>query len=41
MGICLKRIGYPLGFSAAGGSALLALALFLWMMRKDNQNGKE
>jgi predicted MFS family arabinose efflux permease len=41
MGICLKWIGYPLGFAAAGGSALLALALFLWMMRMEKQNGKE
>ncbi len=34
MGLSLKRIGYPLGFAAAGSSTLLALVLFYWMMRK-------
>jgi len=28
MGLALPRIGYPLGFAAAGGVALLALAMF-------------
>ena len=36
MGIALKRIGYPIGFAAAGGVNLLALALFLLMMRKNS-----
>ena len=34
MGLVLKRIGYPLGFSLAGGAALAALVLFLLMMRQ-------
>ena len=34
MGITLKRIGYPLGFAAAGGVNLVALALFFLMMRE-------
>lgn len=33
MGIALNRIGYPLGFSAAGGVALLSSILFLFMIR--------
>lgn len=33
MGIALKRIGYPLGFAAAGGVILVSLALFVEMMR--------
>ena len=37
MGITLKQIGYPLGFAAAGSSALMALALFIWMMRENNR----
>lgn len=36
MGLSLKKIGYPLGFAAAGSSALVVLMLFLWMMREDN-----
>ncbi len=39
MGVALKRIGYPLGFAAAGGMSLVALVLFLLMMR-DKQVGK-
>jgi MFS family permease len=35
MGIALKTVGYPLGFAAAGCSSLLALVLFIWMMRND------
>ena len=34
MGLVLKRIGYPLGFSLAGSAALAALVLFLLMMRQ-------
>lgn len=34
MGIALKRIGYPLGFAAAGSVALVSLALFFLMMRE-------
>jgi MFS family permease len=37
MGLSLKKIGYPLGFAAAGSSALVVLVLFLWMMREDNK----
>ncbi len=33
MGIALKHIGYPLGFAAAGSSALFALILFYRLMR--------
>ncbi len=33
MGVALKRIGYPLGFSAAGSVTLVTLILFLVMMR--------
>lgn len=33
MGQVLKRAGYPLGFAAAGGVALIGMALFLGMMR--------
>jgi MFS family permease len=33
MGITLKKIGYSLGFAAAGSMALIALLLFLPMMR--------
>jgi len=41
MGIALKRIGYPLGFAAAGGVDLVALALFLLMMREKKHRVKE
>lgn len=34
MGVALKRIGYPLGFAAAGSVALLTLILFLVMMQR-------
>jgi len=34
MGIALKRIGYPLGFAAAGSVELFVLVLFLLMMEK-------
>jgi len=34
MGLALKRIGYPLGFAAAGGMAVVTLLLFLAMMRE-------
>jgi MFS family permease len=34
MGIALKRIGYPVGFAAAGGVSLVALVLFFLMMRE-------
>jgi MFS family permease len=34
MGIALKRIGYPLGFAAAGAVNLVALALFFLMLRE-------
>jgi len=34
MGVALEQIGYPLCFAAAGSSALLALVLFLGMMRE-------
>lgn len=34
MGVALEQIGYPLCFAAAGSSALLALGLFLGMMRE-------
>jgi len=33
MGLALKRIGYPIGFAAAGGVTLLALLLFFMMLR--------
>ena len=35
MGIALKRIGYSIGFAAAGSVALVTLLLFFVMMRKD------
>ena len=35
MGLALKRIGYPMGFAAAGSMALVALLLFLPKMRKN------
>ena len=35
MGMALKRIGYPLGFAVAGGVVLIALALFIPMMRDE------
>ena len=34
LGVALKRIGYPVGFAAAGGVALITAALFFPMMRK-------
>jgi len=34
MGLALKRVGYPIGFAAAGSMTLAALLLFLSMMRK-------
>lgn len=34
LGLALKRVGYPLGFALAGCTALVALALFLPMMRE-------
>jgi len=34
MGVALKRIGYPMGFAAAGSVALVALVLFYVVMRK-------
>ena len=34
MGVFLKQIGYPFGFAAAGSVSLVALVLFLLMMRK-------
>lgn len=34
MGVALKRIGYPLGFAAAGSVNLVALVLFFLMMRE-------
>jgi len=34
MGVALKRIGYPHGFAAAGAVNLVALVLFLLMMRE-------
>jgi MFS family permease len=34
MGITLKRIGYPLGFAVAGSVSLVALVLFLLMIRE-------
>jgi MFS family permease len=37
MGIALKRIGYPLGFAAAGGVNLVALALFFPMAREKKE----
>ena len=37
MGIALKRIGYPFGFAAAGGVALITLGLFFLMMREKLQ----
>jgi MFS family permease len=39
MGIALKRVGYPLGFAAAGGVALGTLLLFLVMMGKNKAGG--
>lgn len=35
MGVALKRIGYPLGFAAAGGVAMITVVLFFIMMRED------
>lgn len=35
MGVALKRIGYPLGFAASGGVALITLALFYVIMRQN------
>jgi len=37
MGFALKRIGYPLGFAASGAVTLVALALFLFMIRTRQQ----
>jgi hypothetical protein len=34
MGIALKRIGYPIGFAAAGVVNLVALLLFFLMIRE-------
>jgi MFS family permease len=34
MGMALKRIGYPVGFAAAGGVSLVSLVLFFLMMRE-------
>jgi len=34
MGVALKRIGYPVGFAAAGSVALVALLLFYLVMRE-------
>ncbi len=34
MGLALKRIGYPLGFAAAGCMALATLLYFLPLMRE-------
>jgi len=39
MGIALKRIGYPLGFAAAGGVNIVALVLFFVMMREKRGAG--
>jgi MFS family permease len=36
MGLALKRIGYPIGFAAAGGMALVTLLLFFPMMREES-----
>lgn len=42
MGIALERIGYPLGFAAAGSVNLVALVLFFLMMRgKTGQERKD
>lgn len=35
MGMALKRIGYPFGFAASGGVALVALVLFYVIMRQN------
>lgn len=37
MGMALKRIGYPVGFAAAGSVSLVALVLFFLMMREKQQ----
>ena len=37
MGLALKRIGYPLGFTLAGVTALVSLLLFVLMMRPASQ----
>lgn len=39
MGMALKRVGYPLGFAAAGTVALLTLLLFAMMMRDPAPQG--
>lgn len=40
MGLALKRIGYPVGFAAAGSVSLVALVMFILMMRgKQQQTG--
>jgi MFS family permease len=41
MGIALKRIGYPLGFAAAGSVNLVALVLFFLLMREKTRAGKK
>jgi MFS family permease len=41
MGIALKRIGYPLGFAAAGSVNLVALVLFFLMIRGKTLAGKK
>jgi hypothetical protein len=38
MGFALQQIGFPLGFTAAGSSALIALLLFFSMMREEQGN---
>lgn len=40
MGFALKRIGYPLGFAVAGSVALVALVLFLLMIRQSPVSGE-
>jgi MFS family permease len=41
LGLALKRIGYPLGFTLAGSTALAALLLFILMMRGDAKTNEE
>ncbi|GAC1448362.1 MAG: MFS transporter [Desulfuromonadaceae bacterium] len=41
MGITLKRIGYPLGFAAAGSVALVALVLFYLIMREKSRRSTD
>jgi MFS family permease len=41
LGLALKRIGYPLGFTLAGGTSLATMVLFLLLMASGKSAGEE